>query len=131
MALFDSSSLAGHTAEPDKASESKSRSNLKALPMLISSHCIACFDLFQSLRELLEQLAEDDHASQYQKEDSLVTLQDAFRRFEAWGSSIGAFKVGHFQSSLDYRLREAKQIRECILKVLQHLKRSLTDGELS
>lgn len=61
---------------------------------------------------------------------SLTEISDALSRFKAWGGNIAAFQKGHLKSSLDTRLKEAKEIRERILKILRDPSQSLETATL-
>ncbi|KAK4203637.1 hypothetical protein QBC40DRAFT_219216 [Triangularia verruculosa] len=82
-------------------------------------HCIASF---QQLRAALDQ---SDHGL----DDNAFTpleLDDKLARFKVWTSNVGAHRTG--QSSLEYRLRDASNIRKQVLNLLTDLAASLDDG---
>jgi hypothetical protein len=64
----------------------------------------------------------------YNRDPSLGTVQEAQARFNGWAVNIAAFQKGHLRSSLDFRLKEATDIRGRILKVLGNLQDSLREG---
>ena len=81
-----------------------------------------CSTSFRRLYKALES-AKSDSRSQV----SLACVTDQHGRFNVWAGNIGAYQ--HGRSSLDYRLREASQIREEFVKVLKYLKETLDDGK--
>jgi hypothetical protein len=54
-----------------------------------------------------------------------VIWQDELGRFRIWAANIGAHRIG--QSSLDFRLHNASQVREQVLRVLNGMKLDLED----
>ncbi len=71
-----------------------------------------------------EILGEDAHLA-------LFAMQDARARFKAWGESIAAFHDVLARDSLDFRLREALEIRGRAVEILNYLQEYLHEGELS
>ncbi|OBT40843.1 hypothetical protein VE00_08628 [Pseudogymnoascus sp. WSF 3629] len=55
-------------------------------------------------------------------------MQDSLAKFKAWGTSIGAFRQVHVPTSLDFRLRDALEIRNTLLGVLKYLREYLNDA---
>ena len=84
--------------------------------------CEACFKSFNLLYEVLES-EEADNASR----THLASIADEIGRFNIWTGNVGAHQ--HGRSSLDYRLRDASQIREEFVKILQYLRETLEDGK--
>lgn len=84
--------------------------------------CEDCFKSFSRLYEVLES-EEADNASRMH----LASITDEIGRFNIWAGNVGAHQ--HGRSSLDYRLRDASQIREEFVKVLQYLRETLEDGK--
>lgn len=66
----------------------------------------------------------------YLDQISLTFVEDEAHRFFLWGTNIGAFQDAWIQSSLDYRLRDASQIRRQVSSVLKRLLDNLKSGEL-
>ncbi|KAH8595331.1 hypothetical protein B0O99DRAFT_672154 [Bisporella sp. PMI_857] len=54
----------------------------------------------------------------------LNTIQDTSLGFKAWATNIAALQESHLKSSLDFRLQEAIEIRQRVLKILEDLKES-------
>lgn len=80
-----------------------------------------CYQLFASLRGPL------DDAPQYQAELSTETLLDLSGRFNIWAGNIGA--GGQGRASLDYRLREASEIKDHIVTSLRYTHEALLNGK--
>ncbi|OBT70030.1 hypothetical protein VE03_00659 [Pseudogymnoascus sp. 23342-1-I1] len=55
-------------------------------------------------------------------------MQDSRVKFKAWGTSIAAFRQWHFPTSLDFRLRDAHEIRSRLLEILEYLLEYLNDA---
>ena len=53
-------------------------------------------------------------------------LRDEFDQFRIWAENIGVFASDH--ESLDYRLREASDVKEGIVSLLQSLRTDLEEG---
>lgn len=53
------------------------------------------------------------------------TIGDELGRFKIWASNMGALQKD--SKSLDYRLREASQIRDLVVKILKDLEFSLRE----
>ncbi|KAF4998394.1 hypothetical protein FDECE_11821 [Fusarium decemcellulare] len=58
--------------------------------------------------------------------EQIKSLEGECGRFIRWSKNIGAHKVG--TSSLEYRLRDASQIRAQVIRLLDHIKRLLQDA---
>lgn len=56
-------------------------------------------------------------------------VQYSRSRFKTWAVSIAALQGAHLQSSLDFRLKEAAEIRQRIVKILTTLQGSLREGQ--
>jgi hypothetical protein len=96
----------------------------------ISSLCRECADSYGRLCVALrDSKAEEAVENGFDRDSSLVTVQDARARFKAWAVNIAALHEEHLRSSLDFRLKEATEIRQRIVKILQNLHESLEDGE--
>ncbi len=81
-----------------------------------------CSTSFRRLYKALESAKSDSRP-----QISLACVTDQHGRFNVWAGNLGAYQ--HGRSSLDYRLREASQIRKEFVKVLEYLKETLDDGE--
>lgn len=62
-----------------------------------------------------------------ERNTALLNFQDAQAKFKAWGTSIAAFRSGLNPTSLDYRLRDAPDIRKRLCQVLKELREYLDD----
>ncbi|KAL8676616.1 MAG: hypothetical protein Q9186_006886 [Xanthomendoza sp. 1 TL-2023] len=80
----------------------------------------ACYAAFSTLFDTLA------HGNKYEDELSQEVVADLFGRFNIWAGNIGAGQQG--QASLDYRLREASEIKHEIVQLLQCLKHSLQEA---
>lgn len=97
----------------------------------ISTLCNGCLYCYQNLSDALEaSTPEEADEVGFNREASLAMTQDAQSRFKAWGVNIAAFQKGHLQNSLDSRLKEAKDIRQRILRILKDLQESLQTASL-
>lgn len=56
-----------------------------------------------------------------------IALTDSLERFRLWSGSVGAALDGEKKASLEWRLREAPDIKEDILSLLGDLKEALED----
>lgn len=73
---------------------------------------------------------EDSVQIGYNRNSVLLVMQDGRARFKAWGTNIAAFRDGQLPTSLDFRLKDALEIRSRLLKVLEYLQEYLGDGQL-
>lgn len=60
---------------------------------------------------------------------TIEDLRDEFQQFQLWVRNLGVFAPNH--SSLDFRLREAKDVKEGILSLLRSLCTDLSDSRSS
>ena len=74
------------------------------------------------LYELLEKEGPDSSSRMH-----FASITDEIGRYNVWAGNVGAHQ--HGRSSLDYRLRDASQIREEFVKVLEYLRETLDDGK--
>lgn len=81
-----------------------------------------CSTSFKRLYKALESAKSDSRS-----EISLACVTDQHGRFNVWTGNIGAHRAG--QSSLEYRLRDASQIREEFTKILGYLSETLRDSK--
>lgn len=86
----------------------------------ISSLLIVCLRQFNNL-------VTSGRLRQYQSEVPHELWQDELGRLRVWAADIGAHQVG--QSSLDYRLRDASNIRDQTIRLLETLQRAFEDLE--
>ncbi|EWY95075.1 hypothetical protein FOYG_04198 [Fusarium oxysporum NRRL 32931] len=93
----------------------------------IAGHVSACLQEFNSLcsspTTCENGITDDDTQSNI----SLVKLQNELSRFKVWSGNIGAHRKG--RSSLDHRLRDASNIRNQVVELLEDLRESLTDAK--
>ncbi|KAG4425045.1 hypothetical protein IFR04_001815 [Cadophora malorum] len=94
----------------------------------LAKECIKEYDLVCAA--LKETTGASAAASGFSRDDILIKIQDARVRFKAWATNIAALQGGHLKSSLDFRLREATEIRSRVLKILESLGDSLSDAVL-
>ncbi|KAF5685235.1 zinc finger transcription factor ace1 [Fusarium circinatum] len=93
----------------------------------IADHVSACLQEFNSLCSSPTLLTGSipDEGTQY--DISLIKLQNERSRLKVWSGNIGAHKKG--RSSLDHRLRDASNIRDQVLELLEDLSESLKDAK--
>jgi hypothetical protein len=95
----------------------------------ISFRSVDCLERFRDSIQILKDTDPSQATSYgYDLEFSLFTMQDAFAHFKAWGNNIAAFQDGTLRSSLQFRLKEASEIQQRILKILGNLQVSLYEG---
>jgi hypothetical protein len=95
----------------------------------IFDRSIDCLERFQDSIQILKDTDPSMATGHgYDLEFSLFAMQDAFAHFKAWGSNIAAFQDGTLRSSLQFRVKEASEIRQRILKILGNLQVSLYEG---
>ncbi|KAH7066386.1 hypothetical protein BKA63DRAFT_160945 [Paraphoma chrysanthemicola] len=76
-----------------------------------------CIDRFQLLIGTEREIGSNNEA-----EDSshdVIRIEDQFARFKMWAGNIGVFAEDH--ASLDYRLRDSEETRQCMLSFLHSL----------
>lgn len=88
-----------------------------------------CRCVFEALCDTLAESGEGKHDSQWGDVNDipLPKVQDELSRFKVWSSNIGAHRMG--KSSLDYRLRDASNIHDQVIRLLRDLLESLNDGK--
>ncbi|CAD6579307.1 MAG: hypothetical protein ASARMPREDX12_009124 [Alectoria sarmentosa] len=86
--------------------------------MAIADRSRQCVRSFGRLAEFAQQ-----NVGGYESQVSITTVSDEFGRFKIWAGNIGALQED--SRSLDYRLREASQVRDQVTKILQDLEFSL------
>jgi len=93
--------------------------------------CRQCLDGFQGLSEDLRDMAHDDALKRgFGHDEKLRAAQDLRLRFKAWAVNIAALQKGHLRSSLDFRLRNAAELRQRIIQILERLLKSLENSSL-
>lgn len=88
--------------------------------MAIADHSRQCVQSFGQLAELIQ-----ENVDEYESQLSVTKVSDEFGRFKIWAGNIGALQED--SRSLDYRLREASQVRDQVTKILLDLKFSLRE----
>ena len=92
------------------------------MPPTISSLLIECMGSFS-------QLITSGDLKEYDSEVHKDLWEDELGRLRVWASNIGAHQTG--QSSLDFRLRDASHIKRQTIKLLEALRRTLSNlGEV-
>ena len=86
--------------------------------MAIASRSAQCLRYF-------ENLAKEAQRSEAEPSLAASAVRDELGRFRIWTGNIGALQRD--SRSLDYRLREASQVRDQVTKVLQDLEFSLSE----
>lgn len=88
-----------------------------------------CMKKYQALCGMLcDTTRGEANRNSFDRDEVLLGVQDAQYRFKAWATNIAALQESHLKSSLDFRLQEATEIRERVLKILEDLRGSLTDA---
>lgn len=80
---------------------------------------------FQSLLAVVVEASEQQNHSLEQM--SPEWAKDKFDRFKLWSQNIGAHRTG--RSSLDYRLRDASNLRNQAIDLVGDLSQALEDGK--
>lgn len=102
------------------------------LPSLtaISPQALYCLRRFETICDELRNIEQETAIQNgYDRNLVLLAMQDSRAKFKAWGTSIAAFRQGHVPTSLDFRLRDALEIRSRLLQVLEYLGEYLNDGQ--
>lgn len=95
----------------------------------ISSQALYCLKRYETICDELENPKQETAIQNgYNRNLVLLTMQDSCAKFKAWGTSIAAFRQVHVPTSLDFRLRDALEIRSTLLGVLEYLGEYLNDG---
>ncbi|KAF5237772.1 hypothetical protein FANTH_10647 [Fusarium anthophilum] len=92
----------------------------------IADHVSACLQEFNSLCNSPTILTGGVLDEGTRSDISLLKLQNELSRFKVWSGNIGAHRKG--RSSLDHRLRDASNIREQVVELLEDLRESLNDA---
>ncbi|XMA12033.1 hypothetical protein WAI453_004824 [Rhynchosporium graminicola] len=115
---------------PEVFAEAKPASLIISTTATISSLAKECLKRYDGLYDTLRQMTPDAAvANGFVGDNVLIRVQDARPRFKAWATNIAALHEGHMKSSLEFRLREATEIRSRVLKILRPLKESLVEAE--
>ncbi|RYC86508.1 hypothetical protein BFJ63_vAg10650 [Fusarium oxysporum f. sp. narcissi] len=93
----------------------------------IADHVSACLQEFNSLCSSPAIWTDSIPDEGTQSDISLVKLQNELSRFKVWSGNIGAHRKG--RSSLDHRLRDASNIRDQVVELLEDLRESLQDAK--
>ncbi|KFY60055.1 hypothetical protein V496_05455 [Pseudogymnoascus sp. VKM F-4515 (FW-2607)] len=95
----------------------------------ISAQALYCLRRFETICDELQNIEQETAIQNgYDRNLVLLTMQDSRAKFKAWGTSIAAFRKGHVPTSLDFRLRDAPEIRSRLLQVLEYLGEYLNDA---
>lgn len=114
-----------------KLSASASIPGAKSSPAISALYksCLSSYDGVQ--KALLLSTYEQATKFKYDRDGLTVSIQEAQSKFKAWAQNIAAFQSPNLRTSLDFRLKEATGIRERIIKILQELQKSLSEGQSS
>jgi hypothetical protein len=93
-------------------------------PPTIATRTIDCG---RSLSRLCDILTSEE--CKYADQIELPVAEDELGRFRVWAGNVGAHRSGRV--SLDYRLREARDMREGVCDLLDYLKIILERGNKS
>jgi hypothetical protein len=86
--------------------------------MLVADHVSQSCTLFEKAESNFEKYKGTYFGSN-------IILKEACARFDIWKNNIGAHRRG--QASLDYRLRDASNIQNTVVDLLQEIKSALKD----
>ena len=91
----------------------------------IASRVATCLKDFRNLHDALE-----ENTPQEFEVASLLKglLADNIGRFKVWAANVGAHQFAR-KSSLDYRLKDAPQIKNSVVRLLDDLSGMLLEGE--
>ncbi|TVY80276.1 NAP1-binding protein [Lachnellula suecica] len=95
----------------------------------ISSLALDCLEYFEAICNLLKS-PDQKRASQdgYDINHVVLAMQDGRAKFKAWGSNIAAFREKLHPTSLEFRLKDAPEIRSRLMQVLVYLQEYLQDA---
>ncbi|TGO46729.1 hypothetical protein BCON_0310g00070 [Botryotinia convoluta] len=92
---------------------------------------VDCRKRFEYSIQMLKEISSSETLNQqFDRNSSLFTIQDTFAHYKAWGNSIAAFQDVLIRSSLEFRLKEATEIQQRVLKILGNLQVSLYEAAL-
>jgi hypothetical protein len=83
---------------------------------IVAEYARKCYVSFQ---HCLDSASKADKASKPGTQMSLIRVEDQLARFQLWTANIFVFSSG--RDSLDYRLREAPDVRTPVIGLLQAL----------
>lgn len=90
----------------------------------ISKKVVSCMPAFKLLLAVAEASEQQNHSL---GQISSEWVKDKFDRFKLWSQNIGAHRTG--RSSLDYRLRDASNLRKQAIDLVGDLAQTLEDGK--
>jgi hypothetical protein len=97
-------------------------------PTPIALEANTCLSYLEKICDTLRILKpEEEIRTGVERNTALVNFQDAQAKYKAWGVSIAAFRSGLHSTSLDFRLRDALDIRKRLCQVLEELREYLED----
>lgn len=95
----------------------------------ICSRSVDCKKRFEHNIQILKELSSSEAQNHgYDRDISLFTIQETLAHFKAWGNGIAAFQNVAARTSLEFRLNEASEIQQRLLKILGNLQVSLYEG---
>ena len=94
----------------------------------IAPEARTCLSYLENICDTLRILTPDEEIRVgFERTTVLLNFQDAQAKFKAWGVSIAAFRNEMHPMSLDFRLRDALDIRKRLCQVLEELREYLED----
>jgi hypothetical protein len=97
-------------------------------PIPIAPEANTCLSYLERICDALRILKpEEEIRIGVERITAFVNFQDAQAKYKAWGVSIAAFRSGLHPTSLDFRLRDAVDIRKRLSLVLEELREYLED----
>lgn len=118
--------LKSRERNPPSASASTPPAKTSPAISVFYKSCLSSYDGVQAA--LFSSTYEQAKQSRYDRDGLIVSIQEARSKFKAWAQNIAAFQSPKLRTSLDFRLKEATGIRERIIKILQELQTSLSEG---
>ncbi|RDL39878.1 uncharacterized protein BP5553_04218 [Venustampulla echinocandica] len=98
-------------------------------PTLIAPKARTCLGYLEKICDTLRIITPDQAIKVgFERNTALLNFQDAIAKFQAWGVSIAAFRSEMRPMSLDFRLRDALDIRKRLCQVLEELREYLEDS---
>ncbi|RDW61415.1 hypothetical protein BP5796_11307 [Coleophoma crateriformis] len=100
--------------------------NKAAATSPISVQCNDCMTFYSRLSVALhDSLPHNCFDTGFDRDRAISLVKEYRAKFNGWAGSIAATQSGHLRSSLDYRLKDAVDIRKRILAILLDLRESL------
>ncbi|KAF5879364.1 putative ankyrin repeat protein [Botrytis fragariae] len=97
----------------------------------IHFRAVDCRKRFEHSIQILKEISPSEALNQqFDRDSSLFTIRETFAHYKAWGNNIAAFQNVMIRSSLEFRLREATEIQQRVLKILANLQVSLYEAAL-